>query len=122
MADWRNKLEMITNKVKSQLFAKGVDNLEQMKGVFLVSSISSGGFERSRHFSSLLNSNAFSFIAAVRQVTLTRMALSTYSSLSTSSLNSVSSWPGRNSALCTITSTITRTDRSPTLSSLMSLG
>ena len=37
MADWRNKLDMITNKVKNQLFAKGVDNLEQLKGIFLVS-------------------------------------------------------------------------------------
>ena len=37
MADWRNKLEMLSNKVKSQLFAKGVDSLEQLKGVFLVS-------------------------------------------------------------------------------------
>lgn len=37
MADWRNKLEMICNKVKNQLFAKGVDNLEQLKGIFLVS-------------------------------------------------------------------------------------
>jgi len=35
MADWRNKLDMITNKVKNQLFAKGVDNLEQLKGIFL---------------------------------------------------------------------------------------
>lgn len=37
MADWRNKLDMIVNKVKNQLFAKGVDNLEQLKGIFLVS-------------------------------------------------------------------------------------
>jgi len=35
MADWRNKLEMICNKVKNQLFAKGVDNLEQLKSIFL---------------------------------------------------------------------------------------
>jgi len=33
MADWRNKLEMICNKVKNQLFAKGVDSLEQCKGI-----------------------------------------------------------------------------------------
>ena len=37
MADWRNRLEQITNKVKCQLFAKGVDNLEQLKDIFMVS-------------------------------------------------------------------------------------
>ena len=42
MADWRNKLDMITNKVKNQLFAKGVDNLEQLKGIFLVSRVTVG--------------------------------------------------------------------------------
>jgi len=34
MSDWRNRLEMIVNKTKAQLHAKGVDNLEQLKGVF----------------------------------------------------------------------------------------
>jgi hypothetical protein len=37
MSDWRNRLEMIVNKTKAQLHAKGVDNLEQLKAVFLVS-------------------------------------------------------------------------------------
>lgn len=35
MADWRNRLEQITNKVKFQLCAKGVDNLIQLKDVFM---------------------------------------------------------------------------------------
>lgn len=35
MADWRNKLEMLADKLKSQLHAKGVDNLEQLKDVFM---------------------------------------------------------------------------------------
>merc|ERR1712032_907266 len=34
MADWRNRMEQITNKVKHQLNAKGVDNISQLKGVF----------------------------------------------------------------------------------------
>lgn len=37
MADWRNRLDQVINKVKLQLNSKGVDNLEQLKGVFLVS-------------------------------------------------------------------------------------
>jgi hypothetical protein len=37
MADWRNRLEQIINKFKFQLNAKGVDNLVQLKDVFLVS-------------------------------------------------------------------------------------
>jgi len=27
MADWRNRMDQIVNKVKAQLFAKGVDNM-----------------------------------------------------------------------------------------------
>lgn len=37
MADWRNRMDQITNKVKFQLNAKGIDNLVQLKDVFLVS-------------------------------------------------------------------------------------
>ena len=37
MADWRNRMDQIVNKVKAQLFAKGVDNMQQLKDVFLVS-------------------------------------------------------------------------------------
>lgn len=37
MADWRNRMDQITNKVKSQLFAKGVDNMNQLQDIFLVS-------------------------------------------------------------------------------------
>ena len=44
MSDWRNRLEMIVNKTKAQLHAKGVDNLEQLKGVFLVSNFSTVTF------------------------------------------------------------------------------
>jgi len=39
MADWRNRIEQITNKVKSQLFAKGVDNMNQLQDIFLVSKL-----------------------------------------------------------------------------------
>lgn len=35
MADWRNRIEQIANKVKFQLNARGVDNLVQLKDVFL---------------------------------------------------------------------------------------
>ena len=31
-------MDQITNKVKSQLFAKGVDNMNQLNDVFMVSS------------------------------------------------------------------------------------
>lgn len=34
MADWRNRMEQITNKVKHQLNAKGVDSISQLKAVF----------------------------------------------------------------------------------------
>ena len=37
MADWKNRMNQITNKVKSQLFAKGVDNMNQLQDIFLVS-------------------------------------------------------------------------------------
>jgi hypothetical protein len=37
MSDWRNRIDMIVNKTKAQLHAKGVDNLEQLKPVFAVS-------------------------------------------------------------------------------------
>ena len=39
MADWRNRMDQIVNKVKAQLFAKGVDNMNQLQDIFLVSSI-----------------------------------------------------------------------------------
>ncbi len=35
--DWKNRLDMIKNKVKTQLNAKGVDNLLQLQYVFNVS-------------------------------------------------------------------------------------
>ena len=28
MADWRNRFELICNKIKHQLFSKGCDNIE----------------------------------------------------------------------------------------------
>ena len=37
MADWRNRMDQIVNKVKAQLFAKGVDNMNQLSEIFLVS-------------------------------------------------------------------------------------
>ena len=37
MADWRNRMDQIVNKVKAQLFAKGVDNMNQLQDIFLVS-------------------------------------------------------------------------------------
>merc|ERR1712060_261089 len=35
MADWRNRMDQIVNKVKAQLFAKGVDNMNQLQDIFL---------------------------------------------------------------------------------------
>lgn len=35
--DWKNRLDQIKNKMKSQLNAKGVDNLLQMQQIFTVS-------------------------------------------------------------------------------------
>jgi len=37
MADWKNRMDQITNKVKTQLNARGVDNMDQLKDVFFVS-------------------------------------------------------------------------------------
>ncbi len=37
MADWRNRMEQILNKFKFQLNAKGVDNIQQLKEIFMVS-------------------------------------------------------------------------------------
>ena len=37
MADWRNRIDQIANKVKFQLNARGVDNMVQLKDTFLVS-------------------------------------------------------------------------------------
>jgi hypothetical protein len=37
MADWKNRMDMIINKVKHQLNAKGVDNISQLEGIFHVS-------------------------------------------------------------------------------------
>jgi len=34
MADWKNRMDQITNKVKTQLNARGVDNMDQLKDVF----------------------------------------------------------------------------------------
>ena len=39
MADWRNRMEQITNKFKFQLNAKGIDNIAQLKHVFTVSAL-----------------------------------------------------------------------------------
>lgn len=36
MADWINRMDQITNKVKKQLNAKGVDNMSQLQDVFFV--------------------------------------------------------------------------------------
>ena len=36
MADWRNRITQISNKVKHQLNAKGVDSIAQLRGVFEV--------------------------------------------------------------------------------------
>ena len=43
MADWRNRMDQIVNKVKAQLFAKGVDNMNQLSEIFLVSLVSHSG-------------------------------------------------------------------------------
>jgi len=37
MADWRNRMEQIVNKFKFQLNAKGIDNIQQLKEIFMVS-------------------------------------------------------------------------------------
>ena len=39
MADWRNRMEQIVNKFKFQLNAKGIDNIQQLKDIFMVSPI-----------------------------------------------------------------------------------
>lgn len=55
MADWRNRMEQITNKFKFQLNAKGIDNIAQLKHVFTVSGIPSP--PRSRPFHHLNRPN-----------------------------------------------------------------
>jgi len=37
MTDWINRFDQIKNKVKTQLNAKGVDNINQLRGIFHVS-------------------------------------------------------------------------------------
>ena len=37
--DWRNRLDQIKNKLKLQLHSKGIDNLNQLQGVFDVNNI-----------------------------------------------------------------------------------
>ena len=49
MADWRNRIDQITNKVKHQLCARGVVNLSQLKDVFLVCIILSQAANIIRH-------------------------------------------------------------------------
>jgi hypothetical protein len=38
MADWKNRMDMIINKIKFHLNARGVDSLTQLKDFFQVSS------------------------------------------------------------------------------------
>jgi hypothetical protein len=37
MADWKNRMDMIINKIKFHLNARGVDSLTQLKDFFQVS-------------------------------------------------------------------------------------
>jgi len=37
MTDWINRFDQVKNKVKAQLNAKGVDNINQLRGFFHVS-------------------------------------------------------------------------------------
>lgn len=37
MADWRNRMGQITNKIKFQLNAKGIDNMVQLRDTVMVS-------------------------------------------------------------------------------------
>lgn len=37
MADWRNRMDMIINKIKFHLNSRGVDSLAQLKDFFQVS-------------------------------------------------------------------------------------
>ena len=39
MADWRNRMFQIEHKIKHQLNAKGVDNVEQLAQTLAVSSL-----------------------------------------------------------------------------------
>jgi len=41
-------MDQITNKVKSQLFAKGIDNMNQLQDIFLVSKLFQIGAQK-RH-------------------------------------------------------------------------
>jgi len=37
MADWRNRMDMIVNKIKTQMNSRGVDNSSQLTAIFNVS-------------------------------------------------------------------------------------
>ena len=37
MADWRNRIDMICNKIKTHLNSKGVDSILLLKSFFMVS-------------------------------------------------------------------------------------
>ena len=47
--DWKNRMDQIKNKIKTQLNAKGVDNLLQIQAVFDVSRTTN----RMKHFLNL---------------------------------------------------------------------
>lgn len=55
MADWRNKLEMIVNKTKAQLFAKGTDNICQLQGTFDAHDADKSGSLNSLEFEKFMN-------------------------------------------------------------------
>ena len=38
MADWRNRLENLVNKMKQQLYARGIDNIDRLRECLVVSS------------------------------------------------------------------------------------
>lgn len=55
MADWRNRLEQIINKVKHQLNAKGVDNVEQLRLTICAYDRSNTGSLDKQEFNEFLN-------------------------------------------------------------------
>jgi Ca2+-binding EF-hand superfamily protein len=62
MSDWRNRIDMIVNKTKAQLHAKGVDNLEQLRPIFAAADKDGSGALNKLEFEELL-SNLGVFLA-----------------------------------------------------------
>lgn len=76
MADWKNRMDMIINKIKHQLNAKGVDSINQLVDIFHVSCAFN------RELAALLNAYNLNFRASTQTETVFLKSLNSRSSWS----------------------------------------